>query len=170
MGNQSKEEFTSHHVGVAAEAISAAQFARIGYHVSVQYGANQPGYDLMVNKGIAKLSVSVKGSNDGSWGLTQNHLENANYYEAIDKWLSKHSEVDLFCFVQFQNEALSEMARVYIASPSEVAKRLKETRNGEGDTILHEEKVWKKGKGEGTSDKIPDSWLFSKERMDNFIK
>lgn len=45
-----KTAFTSWHVGVAAEAIAAALFARCGLDVSVQYGANQPEYDLMVTK------------------------------------------------------------------------------------------------------------------------
>ena len=37
--------FSSWHVGVAAEACAAGQFARCGLDVSVQYGANQPAYD-----------------------------------------------------------------------------------------------------------------------------
>jgi len=36
------------HVATAAKAIAAAQFSRCGWDVSVQYGANQPGYDLVV--------------------------------------------------------------------------------------------------------------------------
>jgi hypothetical protein len=39
---------SSWHVATAAEAIAAAQFARLGFNVSVQYGANQPEYDLMI--------------------------------------------------------------------------------------------------------------------------
>ena len=39
--NMKSSDFTPHRVGVAAEAIAAAQFARLGYDVSVQYGANQ---------------------------------------------------------------------------------------------------------------------------------
>jgi len=38
-------------VATAAEAIAAAQFARLGYDVSVQYGANQPEYDLIISMG-----------------------------------------------------------------------------------------------------------------------
>lgn len=41
-------EVTSRHIGVAAEAAAAALFARAGFDVSVQYGANQPEYDLIV--------------------------------------------------------------------------------------------------------------------------
>jgi hypothetical protein len=52
---------TNWHVATAAEAIAAAQFARLGFDVSVQYGANQPEYDLMVHNGEHALKVSVKG-------------------------------------------------------------------------------------------------------------
>jgi hypothetical protein len=41
----------SYHVGIAADAIMAWQFARLGYGVDVQYGGNQPGYDLIVGWG-----------------------------------------------------------------------------------------------------------------------
>jgi hypothetical protein len=63
---------TNWHVATAAEAIAAAQFARFGYDVSVQYGANQPEYDLTIRSPEGKLlAISVKGSADGGWGLTQ---------------------------------------------------------------------------------------------------
>ena len=55
----------SWHVGVAAEAMVAAQFARYGYDVSVQYGADQPEYDLIASRGDEILKISVKGSKDG---------------------------------------------------------------------------------------------------------
>jgi hypothetical protein len=45
----------------------AAQFARCGYDVSVQYGADQPEYDLIVAKEDHLMKVSVKGSQD--WEL-----------------------------------------------------------------------------------------------------
>lgn len=38
-----------HKISVAAEAFSAGVFAQAGYSVFVQYGANQPGYDLVVS-------------------------------------------------------------------------------------------------------------------------
>src|SRR5580658_1686452 len=80
---------SSHNIGVAAEAIAAAQFARCGFDVSVQYGANQPEYDLVVAKGSNVLKVSVKGSQTGSWGLGQSGLKNADYHAAIAKWLAQ---------------------------------------------------------------------------------
>jgi hypothetical protein len=50
---------TNWHVSTAAEAIAAAQFARLGFNVSVQYGANQPEYDLMVDDGDRTLNRST---------------------------------------------------------------------------------------------------------------
>jgi Holliday junction resolvase-like predicted endonuclease len=68
----------SWHVATAAEAVVAAQFARCGWDISVQYGANQPEYDLVAVNGDRMLKVSVKGSKDGGWGLTQSYISNAN--------------------------------------------------------------------------------------------
>lgn len=78
------------HVGVAAEAFAAAQFARYTYDVSVQYGANQPEYDLIAVSGDKMLKISVKGSQDGSWGLTQSFKKGRNYHEAVQEWLNRH--------------------------------------------------------------------------------
>jgi hypothetical protein len=64
----------SWQVATAAEAFDAAQFARCGWDVSVQYGANQPEYDLVAVDGDKMLKISVKGSKDGSCGLTQSFL------------------------------------------------------------------------------------------------
>jgi hypothetical protein len=76
---------TAWHVGVAAEAIAAGVFARCNFDVSVQYGANQPSYDLIIAKDDKLLKVSVTGSQDGGWGLTQSHVEAGDYLGAIDK-------------------------------------------------------------------------------------
>jgi uncharacterized Fe-S cluster-containing radical SAM superfamily protein len=159
---------SSFHIGVSAEAIAAGLFARLGCDVSVQYGANQPEYDLMIAKGDSLLKVSVKGSQDGSWGLTQNMLikGKADYHAAADRWLLKHGNKTIFCLVQFKNTELLEMPRVYLATPIEIANRLKQTSKNKGDTILYENKVWtKKANGFGTVEKIPESWLMSEQRL-----
>ena len=52
-------KMTSWHVGVAAEAFAAAQFARLKYDVSVQYGANQPEYDLIAVDGEKMLKREI---------------------------------------------------------------------------------------------------------------
>ena len=158
------------NVGVAAEAYTAAQFARCGYDISVQYGANQPEYDLVVIKNDKMMKISVKGSQDGSWGLTQSFLKDADYHKAIDDWLKKHGQKTIFALVQFQGVSLDEPPRLYLAKPVEIAARLKESAGGRGETILYENKVWgKRAVGHGTADKIPDHWKFSYERIESLF-
>lgn len=157
----------SWQVATAAEAFAAAQFARLGWDVSVQYGANQPEYDLVAVDGDRVLKVSVKGSKDGSWGLTQTLLRDANYHAAADKWLAKHSLKTVFCFVQFKAVSADALPRMYLATPQEVCARLKESVAGRGDTILHERHVWgARAHGAGTTDEIPGHWKFTAERLE----
>ena len=164
--------FTSYRVGVAAEAFAAAQFARLGYDVSVQYGANQPEYDLMIAKGAHMLKVSVKGSQDASWGLTQSYLTRgkADYAEAADKWFARHSARTVLCFVQFKGVEQDSMPRIYIATPKEVITQLKKSAGGRGDGVLHENKKWSdRAKGAGTVDAIPRSWKLTAARVDKLL-
>jgi hypothetical protein len=113
------------------------------------------------------LKVSVKGSQDGSWGLTQSLLKDADYHGAIDAWLKRHGSRTVFCFVQFKGVALDQMPRTYLARPSEVARRMRETAGGRGDTILFEDHAWgARAAGAGTVERIPESWRFSVERLD----
>lgn len=157
---------SSWHIGIAAEAVVAAQFARCGYDVSVQYGANQPEYDLISVDGDRILKISVKGSQDGSWGLTQSLKKGCTYHEAIDKWLARHHKKTIFCLVQFSNVEINDLPRVYIASPEEIAERLRQSAGGRGETILYENHKWgNRAAGKGTTDRIPDEWRFSKERL-----
>jgi hypothetical protein len=162
--------FSSWHVGVAAEAFAAAIFARCGLDVSVQYGANQPEYDLIVARDEKMLKISVKGSQDGSWGLTQSHLADANYHGAVDAWLQRHKPHTAFCFVQFKGVSLSALPRIYLATPKEVAARLKETAKGRGDTILYEAHEWgARAHGTGTVERMPEHWRFSLERVEALL-
>ena len=158
---------SSWHVAVAAEAIAAAQFARCGWDVSVQYGANQPEYDLIIAKNQNLLKISVKGSQDGSWGLTQSYLKNAEYQIAIDLWEQRHDPHTIFCFVQFKGLSLQEMPRMYLATIREVAERLRSTAKNRGDTILYEHHVWaKRAYAAGTTESIPEAWCFSSNRIE----
>jgi Holliday junction resolvase-like predicted endonuclease len=165
------------HVATAAEAIAAAQFARLGFDVSVQYGANQPEYDLMIDDGNDTLKVSVKGSQNGGWGLSQSQLSKlakqgkANYHSAADDWLARHKPRTILCLVQFKGAEIDAMPRVYIASPTEVATRLREASGGKGDTILWENYTrGPKAAGAGTIERIPDSWRLSKSRVDELLQ
>lgn len=156
---------TSWHVGVAAEAFAAAQFARLKYDVSVQYGANQPEYDLIAVDGEKMLKISVKGSQDGGWGLTQNFKKGHNYQEATNEWLKRHHNKTIFCLVQFANTSNMEMPRMYLASPQEIADALNQSAGGRGDTVLREYHKWgPTASAYGTVDKLPDEWKFTEER------
>lgn len=123
---------SSWRISVAAEAIAAAQFARCGFDVLVQYSADQSEYDLIVAKGNQFLKASVKGSQDWGWGLTQSYLAQATKRSgrkaddqgAIDFWLARHNKKTVFCLVQFGGVDLSQMPRVYLATPREIADRL----------------------------------------------
>ncbi|SCW83497.1 hypothetical protein SAMN04487970_106134 [Paenibacillus tianmuensis] len=155
---------TSWHVSVAAESITAYLFARVGYDVSVQYGANQPEYDLMIAKGDTVMKVSVKGSKDGGWALTAKYKNSeVSYYDAIDLWLAKHSKKTVFSLVQFINTDIYEIPRVYLATPNEIANLMKTARNGLGDTVLRENKTWTGNMY--VPDVIPKDWLFSESRI-----
>jgi hypothetical protein len=157
---------TSWQVSVAAESAVAMFLARAGWNVSVQYGANQPEYDLMAECGGSVLKISVKGSQDGSWGLTQSLLKDADYHAAVDAWLARHTPRTVYAFAQFKGTALAEAPRIYLASPAEVADQLKRTAKGRGDTILYERKAWtNRAFGAGTVDEIPTTWRFSEERL-----
>jgi hypothetical protein len=159
---------TTYQVKIAAEAFAAGFFAHAECDVSVQYGANQPIYDLIAARPPKLVGVSVKGSQDGSWGLTQSHLVAANYASAIDAWLVRHAEV-LFCFVQFQRVAVGVVPRAYLASASEVAAHLRTARGGLGDTILHEQHTYSRGRAAGLTDSIPASWVLDRARIDHFL-
>ena len=164
-------KMTSWHVGVAAEAFAAAQFARFAYDVSVQYGANQPEYDLIAVDGDKMLKISVKGSQDGSWGLTQSLKEGRSYNEAAQEWLSRHHKKTIFCLVQFKNTDNLQMPRMYLASPEEIAEVLCKEAGGRGDTILYENHEWgPKASAYGTTDKLPEEWAFTETRAKEMFK
>ncbi len=161
------QKICPYHVGISAEAFAAALFARCDCDVLVQYGANLPEYDLVVARGTKSIKVSVKGSQDGSWGLTQSYLRDADYYDAVNRWLTRHDKGILFCFVQFKGVNLSDLPRVYLAWPQEIAKRLKESAAGRGETILYEEKAWSnRAFAAGTFDRIPAEWRFTTQKVD----
>jgi Holliday junction resolvase-like predicted endonuclease len=159
-----------YHVGVAAEAHAAAIFARAGYHVLVQYGANQPEYDLAVARGSSPVKISVKGSQDGGWALTASQKKGRTYHEAIDHWAASHADHrTLYCFVQFKGVPLEGTPRMYLASIGEVAAYLRASCGGHGYTSLREKYTWARGKAGGTTDTIPASWVMNRERIEQLL-
>jgi Holliday junction resolvase-like predicted endonuclease len=162
---------TSYQVAVAAEAFAAGLFAQAGCDVSVQYGANQPEYDLIVAHNNRFLKVSVKGTQDSGWGLNQSHkTKDISYHEAVDLWVDAHRSQDVYCLVQFKDVKLGECPRVYLATIEEIANALKKARNGHGETILWEHHTYIRGVGANSTDEIPAQWRFSQERVEQFLE
>lgn len=113
------------------------------------------------------LKVSVKGSQDGGWGLTQSYLHQADYHAAADTWLAKHTRKTAICLVQFKNVPPDLLPRMYLATPWEIADWLKAAARGRGDTIVFERHAWgPRAHAAGTTDTIPESWRFTEERLD----
>ena len=152
---------------IAAESFTASVLAQAGYDVLVQYGANQPHYDLVAVKDKRILLVSVKGSQDGGWMLASRYVkEGVNYHQAIEQWLTTQRDDIVFLLVQFQGISLGQAPRVYIARPPEIAERLRSHRNGKGHGALQED--WQRNHPKSAySDKIPGAWAFSRERIDS---
>ena len=58
------------------------------------------------------------------------------------------------------------MPRIYLATPAEIAERLNASARGRGETILYENHTWgPRAVGHGTTDRIPDEWIISAERL-----
>lgn len=162
----------SHQVSVAAESLTATFFAWAGFDISVQYGANQPEYDLVVVCNEKMLKVSVKGSQDGGWGLTQSYKKGRSYSEAADFWVKKHKGKTIVSLVQFKDVDLEkgQLPRVYLATPEEIGQRLKESRGGLGDTVIKEKHTRRTGPAKDIEDKIPEEWKFSAKRIKQLIQ
>ena len=165
-------------ISLCAQGIAAAQFARCGYDVSIQYGADKPAHDLVVTKAGALLKVVVKGSQDGLWNLAESYIKRAtemsgkktDYHGAIALWLDHHSPRSVCCLVQFQGVPVDELPRIYLATPKEVALRLRETAGGRGDSILYEGSEWAtRSDGAANRDGLPASWRFSDQRIQDLL-
>lgn len=165
-------------VTVGAEGIAAAQFARYGFDVSVQSGRDKPWYDLVVAKQGYLLKVSVKGSDDGSWALTQSFLKRASDVNAnkaicrgaIDQWVERHGLRSLCCLVQFKGVSIDELPRVYVASPREVAQKLRETTDRLGISTLYERYEWiSPVEGIQNIETLPSNWGFSERRIQELL-
>jgi len=157
---------TSRQCEIAAESYTACLLAQSGYDVLVQYGANQPHYDLMAVKDKRMLPVSVKGSQDGGWMLAVRYkTPGVDYHQAIEKWLAAQRDDVLYIFVQFRGVGLGLAPRVYVARPPEIAVQLKNQCDGRGYGALQEDSVLHSPRSK-YKDRLPASWLFSSLRID----
>ena len=92
--------------------------------------------------------------------------EGVNYHQATDQWLSVQRPDVLYVLVQFQNVAIGQAPRVYLARPPAIAAHLKAQRAGKGHGALQED--WQRNHPRSSNkDKIPSSWLFSRDRIDS---
>lgn len=152
---------------IAAESYTACLLAQAGYDVLVQYGANQPQYDLVGVQDKRILMVSVKGSQDGGWMLAVKYKfkgMGVTYHQAIDSWLGAQRDDVIFVFVQFMGVALGDAPRLYAARPPEIAAHMKTQCNGRGHAALYENVG---GQRSRYSHCIPPSWLFTQERINS---
>src|SRR5437016_2522941 len=138
---------TSYQVNVAGEAFAAVLFSQAGYDVAMQYGTAQPGWDLIATKGPRVRKLSVKGSQDGGWGLFQGHLVKADYHGAIDAWLKGQPADLLYLLVQFKNLEVGAAPRCYLVTPKEMAEHMHTTRAGKCYTSLRERHSYSRGIG-----------------------
>ena len=77
----------------------------------------------------------------------------------------------IFCLVQFENVNDLQLPKMYLATPSEIAEVLRKARGGCGDTVLHMEHTWgPTAQAYGTTDKIPEEWLFTRDRADKIFE
>lgn len=155
---------------IAAESYSASLLSQSGYDVLVQYGANQPHYDLVVEKEHVFVPVSVKGSQDGGWMLAVRYREKGgSYHDAIDRWLAAQRKDIVYLFVQFIHVPIGGLPRAYVATPDEIAKQLKSQCDGRGYGSLQED-IRKHKPGSKYSHKLPEAWLYSAARFEHCYK
>lgn len=169
---------TSWPMNVGANGIAAAQFARCGFDVMTQAGPDKPWYDMVITKGGNLLKIGVKASDDGQWRLAESYLLRAAHanpkkpdiHHAIRMWLDIHGERTVYCLVQFEGVALSQLPRIYLASPAEIARRMREAAERAGTALLFEQYDWTSPEtGLTAIERLPSSWLFSEERIQELL-
>jgi hypothetical protein len=159
---------TPHQVEVAGEAYAACVFSQAGFDVLVQYGADQPLYDLVVIRDSTALRISVKSSQHAAWGLIQGYKAGRSYEEAADAWMQKQDKKVLFCLVTFAGVDIGDSPRCYLATAREIAGHMKTAKCK--TTTLSEDHLPKRGVGKGQRFSIPREWRFSIERVESFLR
>ena len=165
-------------IKVGASGIAAAQFARCGFDVMIQAGPDKPWYDMVVTKAGNLLKIGVKASDDGRWCLAESYLLRAAHANtkkpdvphAIRMWLDTHGERTVYCLVQFEGVSLNQLPRIYLATPAEIARRMKETAERTGEPYLYEQYEWTSADSGFTAiEALPSSWLFSVDRIQELL-
>ena len=75
-------------------------------------------------------------------------------------WLDTHGERTVYCLVQFEGVSLNQLPRIYLATPAEIARRMRETVERRGEPVLFEQYDWTCGETGFTAiEALPSSWL-----------
>ena len=165
-------------ISVGAEGIAAAQFARCGFDVLVQTCRDKPWYDFAVTRAGNLLTVSVKASDDGCWNLTHGFdrrssdpgMRTLDYRRAIDCWASSQGSKTICCLVQFEGVTISQMPRVYLAFPVEIAAEMRVAMARTGHCALQEQYEWTSAEGVREVAALPSNWRFSQERIRELLE
>lgn len=164
-------------IAIGAESLAAAQFARCGFDVMMQVGRDKPWYDFAVSRAGNMLKVSVKASDDGRWNLAQGFgrrssepgTRTLDCRSAIDLWADSQGSKTICCLVQFEDVAITQMPRIYLAYPSEIAAEMRLA--SERTTccgLVEQYEYTTEGKREFAS--LPAKWRFSLERIQELIE
>ncbi len=164
-------------VAVAAEAITAAQFALYEFDVLQQAGHARFLYDLVVAKSGGMMKISVFGSMTGLWNLVDTYVKRtpgqetnkADYHRAIDLWLDDHNSRTC-CLVHFESTELERMPRLYLASAQEIATQLHESTESLGDPALHDQHVGDATDRSNAIDNVPAEWYLSEARVEDLLQ
>jgi len=164
-------------INVGASGIAAAQFARCGFDVMIQAGHDKPWYDLVVTRTGNLLKIGVKASENGRWCLAESYLQRSAHWngkkidvhQAIGLWLDIHGERTIYCLVQFEGVSLNQLPRIYLATPAEIARRMRECAQRLGEPVLLEQYQWTSPEGLAGIEALPSSWLFSEERIQELL-
>src|SRR5581483_9338623 len=66
--------------------------------------------------------------------------------------------------------ALSQLPRIYLASPADIARRMREAAERTGAALLYEQYDWTAPEtGLTAIERLPSSWLFSEERIQELL-
>ena len=164
-------------ISVGAEGIAAAQFARCGFDVLSQTVRDKPWYDFAVTRAGNLLKVSVKASDDGRWNLThaftrrnpEPGARNFDCRSAIDFWVDSQGSKTICCLVQFDGVSISQLPRIYLAFPCEIAAEMRLVSERTGFCGLPERYEWTSAEGKRELTTLPNSWRFSLERIQELL-
>ena len=164
-------------INIGAEGIAAAQFARCGFDVLSQVGRDKPWYDFAVTRAGNMLKVSVKASDDGRWNLVQGFgrrnpepgTRALDCRSAIDFWADSQGSKTICCLVQFEDVAVTQMPRIYLAFPAEIAAEMRLASERTSSCGLQERYEWTNAEGKREYAALPTSWRFSLERIQELL-